>query len=380
MKEIFPPDIINLTVENHFYRFSKFSCTIYSLTILFIAGVVICLFFIKTNISVQSVGIIRSSSESIKITCPVVSEVLKTNIDENKFVQKGDTLIWLNYEKPTERINHLKALVLQNEEYQNDLRQMLAFRYNSIKTSLYKSVHAQYRQKLAEYDLEISLLRKSFARAKSLFEKEVIPQTEIEEKQFQLDKIIESKKIFVKQNRSEWQQLDEEYRLKDVDYKNAINELLKDFDNYVIISPGTGYVTNFNGIQAGSYVTTGQTIAVISPNDKLISEYLVPPRDIGYLRNKMPVIFQIDAYNYNQWGLASGEIIDISNEIYLINNQPYFKVRCSLNEQYLTLKNGFKGILKKGLTTTARFQVTERTLAQLLFDKADDWLNPKLNK
>jgi len=72
--------------------------------------------------------------------------------------------------------------------------------------------------------------------------------------------------------------------------------------------------------------------------------------------------------------------MDISNEVYLLNDQPFFKVRCSLDEQYLVLGNGFKGNLKKGLTTTARFQITKRSIAQLLFDKADDWLNPKLNK
>lgn len=111
-----------------------------------------------------------------------------------------------------------------------------------------------------------------------------------------------------------------------------------------------------------------------------MAEHLVAPQDIGYLQKEMPVLFQVDAYNYNQWGLATGNIIDISNEIHVINGAPFFKVRCSLNEEELSLKNGYSGKLKKGLTTTARFKVTKRTLAQLLFDKADDWLNPKLIK
>lgn len=378
MKKIFPPEIIDLSVENHFYRFNKSSQRIYSLAILFLVGVVICLFFIKTKISVQSAGIIRSASESIDITSPVVSEVVKTNIVENKFVRKGDTLVWLNSKKLTERIEHLRSLILLNEDYQNDLKYMSEFKYTSIKTDLYKSVHAQYRQKLVEYDLKIGLLKKSFNRTQTLFEKKVIPLTEKEEKEFQLEKAIEDKKMFVRQSRREWQQSATGYKLTNDKYKNEINELFKEFENYLIVSPCAGYITHYNGIQPGSYVTTGETIAVISPDDKLISEFLVPPKDIGYLRNEMPAIFQIDAYNYNEWGLASGKIIDISNEIYLVNNHPYFKVRCSLNEKNLTLRNGFKGRLKKGLTTTARFQVTERTLAQLLFDKADNWLNPKL--
>jgi len=173
MKEIFPPEIIDLTIESHFYRFNKSSRRIYSLTILFILGVFICLFFVKTKISIQSTGIIRSASESIDITSPFVSEVIKTNIVENKFVQKGDTLVWLNSKKLSERIDHLRALISQNEDYQNDIKRMSEFRYTSIKTDLYKSVHAQYRQKLVEYDLKIGLSKKSFGRAQTLFEKKV---------------------------------------------------------------------------------------------------------------------------------------------------------------------------------------------------------------
>ncbi|WP_449436777.1 hypothetical protein [Pedobacter steynii] len=59
--------------------------------------------------------------------------------------------------------------------------------------------------------------------------------------------------------------------------------------------------------------------------------------------------FQIDAFNYNQWGLAEGKVLDISDDIIIINNnQPVFKVKCSLDQNYLILKNGYKGYLKKG--------------------------------
>ena len=35
--------------------------------------------------------------------------------------------------------------------------------------------------------------------------------------------------------------------------------------------------------------------------------------------------------------------------------------------------------IKKGMTLQARFYVTRRTLFQLLYDKADDWLNPNVS-
>ena len=90
----------------------------------------------------------------------------------------------------------------------------------------------------------------------------------------------------------------------------------------------------------------------------------------------MPVRFQVDAFNYNQWGLATGNVTEISSDIYFVNEKPVFKVTCQLREDYLQLKNGYKGYLKKGMTLQARFVVAERTLWQLLYDKVDDWINP----
>ena len=137
-------------------------------------------------------------------------------------------------------------------------------------------------------------------------------------------------------------------------------------------------IVQYTGVRPAGYVAAGQVIAVISPDDDLVSEAYVLPKDIGYLNAGMDAIYQVDAYNHNLWGFASGKIIDISKEVYLMNNQPYFRVHSSLNESYLTLKNGYAGEFRKGFTTTVRFKVTERTLAQLLFDKTDKWLNPQV--
>jgi HlyD family secretion protein len=62
-----------------------------------------------------------------------------------------------------------------------------------------------------------------------------------------------------------------------------------------------------------------------------------------------------------------------------INDLPFFKVRCSLEQKSLLLKNGYKGYLKKGMTLTGRFMLIRRSLFQLLYDKTDSWLNPKMS-
>ncbi len=87
---------------------------------------------------------------------------------------------------------------------------------------------------------------------------------------------------------------------------------------------------------------------------------------------------QISAFNYNQWGLLTGKIIEISNDIQLVKEQPIFKVKCALDQDFLKLKNGYPAKFKKGMTLHARFMVTKRSLWQLLYDKVDDWVNPNI--
>lgn len=378
MKSVFPQEIINVSVESHFARFSKKSYLLYITILLFIVGSILALFIIKTEITIQSRGVFRASTESVEIIAPVIAKVNKTKLSENKWVEKGDTLVWLDHKKQDDRISYLNQHILENVSFITDLEAMLNYKYSGLETNLYKAVHTQYRQKLIDYDLEIALFQNSYDRTKKLFDKKVIPATEIEQEQFQLEKIKEEKKNFVRENRNEWHGQIVKYQQLNSNYKSEIESLKNDIKNYTILAPKSGHIANFSGIHAGSYVSIGQSIAMISPFDIILAEHLVPPKDIGYLRRSMPVIFQIDAYNYHQWGLATGTIMDISNEIYLVNNQPYFKVRSSIDQTHLVLKNGYKGELKKGLTVTARFLVTERSVAQLIFDKTDNWLNPKL--
>ena len=55
----------------------------------------------------------------------------------------------------------------------------------------------------------------------------------------------------------------------------------------------------------------------------------------------------------------------------------FYKVKCQMERNYLMLKSGQKGILKKGMTVSAHFMITRRSLFDLLYQKIDDWANPK---
>jgi HlyD family secretion protein len=86
----------------------------------------------------------------------------------------------------------------------------------------------------------------------------------------------------------------------------------------------------------------------------------------------------MDAFNYNQWGLGKATVYEIDRNLTINEQQSYFRVRCKLQTKELVLKNDYKAQFKKGMTCTARLVLTERSLWHLLFDKVDDWFNPKI--
>jgi membrane fusion protein, peptide pheromone/bacteriocin exporter len=382
MEQIFPPEIINYSAEKHFSTFSRKSQIIYLSLLFFTAGGFIPLFLVKTEITILNRGIIRSAGEPVPITVAVNAILLKSSVDENRYVNAGDTLLWLDKEKLEKRIAFLEKRIKENNNYLDDIAILLDNGYPSgeLKTDLIKRSYEEYHQQIMEFDLEIELIQKQYHRAKFLFDKQVIPKVEKEETEYRLIKKGEEKKVFIKLTRNKWQRLASEYRTANQEYRNEIDEWTKEAENYSLLAPQSGFISHFNGVLPGNYITSGSVIGFIHPSDSILSEHLVSPRDVGFLHKGMKAFFQVDAFDYHEWGLASGNITAISKDIYMIDNQPFFKVRCHINEKNLELKNGYKGELKNGLTMTARFIVTKRTLAQLLVDKTDNWLNPNLIK
>ena len=122
----------------------------------------------------------------------------------------------------------------------------------------------------------------------------------------------------------------------------------------------------------------GEVLCAISPDSSLLVECYVNPSDIGLLKKEMAAKFQIQAFNYNEWGLATGKIVSIANDFVVVNDQPIFSVKCGLDKSFLSLKNGYKGYFKKGMNVNARFTVARRSIFQLLYDKVDNWVNPKV--
>lgn len=384
-EKLFPAEIVKYTTEYHYQRYGTRTVVIYQILLAIVLISFLSLFFVKVDVSVKALGIIRAVSENHTVKSIISGRIEEVFVKENQPVQAGQVLA------------RVKADVLEQERVmlstqQQDLLNQLADlqkltglvsrRAFSERPTLVSPIYSQqftfFWQKITKLQNQLALAKRNFERYEKLYESRVISAVEYEEAQFLLQQSKTDLELAYDEQGAAWQQELSVLQLKTRELDARIDQVGEQRGYYTLQSPSTGRIQAIKGLKHGSMVSANEVLAEISPDSGMIVETYIPPKDIGYLAVGTPVNLQIDAYNYNQWGMASGEVLSVSADVFADKGQPYFKVRCKLNEDKLILKNGYEGKLKKGMTLQARFFVTRRTLFQLLYDKADDWLNPNV--
>ena len=366
------------TTENLIAKNKTKSITIYLVVILAVMAVLALLPIITVDISSQSRGIVRSKTDNVPVTSLVNGKITSIQLRNNQLITKGDTLFTVSKENLETEKELQDTLANSIAMLLDDVSKILKNNTSQLKTTRYSEDYSKYEAQKNELQSKIAQATLNFNRYKSLYEKQVIAKAEYEKYLYELQFANQALQSFVKQQKATWENQKQELEERVKNLEGVIEKIEIEAKNYTVLAPISGTVENFSGLQVGSFVNASQTIATLSPEDNLIVESTVSPNDIGLLKLNQKVKFQMDAFNYNQWGLLEGKIIDIDKNITLQENQAFFKVRCSISNKELSLKSGYKTSVTKGMTLTTRYIITRRSLYELLFDKIDDWLNPKI--
>jgi membrane fusion protein, peptide pheromone/bacteriocin exporter len=338
--------------------------------------------FIKLDISIKSAGIIRPIDEKTELKSSISTVIDTLYFKEGDTVKKGDVIIQLRKENITLKKTMNDFEIGQRNQFINDLVSLTHhYEFNSgtvaaLQNPVYKQQCSRFVFQLSELNAQLKKVNKELQIAKTLSADKVIAPKEMFDKEIEHEKLMANIRATKEQQIATWQQELARYQLEKSQYQNANNQLNEDSNFYSIKAPVSGVLQNFNKYYQGSLIQAGEVLAVISPQAALIAECYINTRDVGLLKQNQQTLFQIDAFDYNYFGIVTGKILSIDNDYTVIDNKPVFKVRCILDNKQLHLKNGFAGELKKGMTLQARFVVTKRSLWQLLFDKIDDWINP----
>ncbi len=376
MKNIFPKEFITQSVELHRYNHLKRSQTVYLILIIGLIITVFLLPFIDIDLYTASQGMIRPKKQRNLINSPINGKVEKVNVIDNSHVNEGDTLVVLDNNDVSLAILRLKnqsdSLKLETKDIQY-LSRSNKYHIDSLQTDLQKSQLQESLFKVQSLEDNLNWGQKNFARQEKLFHLDVIARKEFESSTESLESSKNALRFYKSQQKRIWQnQLKVKFSELRI-LRAKLLEFKKEKSQHYIIAPIDGTIQDLVGIEKNNFVYTGSSIAHISPQTDLLVECFVSPVDIGMIKKSHPVTFQVDAFDHNYWGSATGKIIQISEDNLIVNNVPMFKVICSLNENKLLLNNNIQGKLKKGMTLKAHFFIKTRTLLQLVFDKLNDW-------
>ena len=380
-----PVETPKLSQSNHkYYHYSAHyyrGQLLYWILLLIVFTSLCSLPFINVDVSVQSRGVIKTKHKLSAITCPITAKVIEVKVEENGRVFQGDTLIVLDKDGFNREFRINQQQVVLQETYVNDLDLLIKKSTNrQISSSLYEQERLDYNESIVKLTRKVSKLNNDFKRTSALYHDGVVPLSAFQEDSFKLYEVKDELRSFKTATQARWEADKRNYTLAIHELNSRIESLNYQISQCYITAPFDGNIIEFNGVAEGSFIPENELIARISPEDDLIAECYVSPSDIGLIHKGMDVSFQIDAYNYNQWGLLEGRVADVANDVIYKDGKYVYLIRSQVDQEFMQLKNGVTGPLKKGMSLTGRFVVTQRSLFQLLFDNVDDWLNPKVIK
>lgn len=376
---LLPNEWIENSIETYIYQHTTKSQIIYWVVLAAITITIVLLPYIHVDISVQGNGIVRPVSEKTELKSPIAELVDSVYVHEGQNINKGDVILRFRTNDSDYKIDYQSERM---NDFQNHLAD-LVYLAKGQRPSVFQSPTRQqeynyFIKKKQELETTTEQARRDYTRNKTLFDKKVISEEDYDKYYFQYQSKKDELASLVESQISTWQTDLNTYRNQANEMHTNLKQEKIDNDKYIVRSPVRGTLDQFSGIYRGSSLQAGQTIAVISPGSALCLEVYVSPSNIGYLRVGMPVKVQIGSFDYNEWGVLPGKVINISSD-YMTDSQnnAYFKVKCKLDRNYLVLrKTGRKGYLKKGMTVSTHFMITRRSLFDLLYQNIDEWINP----
>lgn len=367
------------SADVYLYKHRVRSNIIYIIALATIVIAISLLPVIYVDITVSALGNIRPISEKTMVTASVTEIVDSVYVREGQEIQKGDIIL-------TQR-----TLKIQNQqEYRTQLIQELDMKISDLKILTKgiipknfssQEIFEKYNHYLSQRQQIVTGLeqyRIEWERNKSLFDSGLISESEYNKFFYQyVDKKNELTTIDRNQ-KSVWQ--NDLYNLQKErnECYSSDEDLKSEKQLYEVRCPVSGYIEQFNGIYKGSNISAGQQIAVISPDDSLCLDVFILPRDIAFIKLGQDVRIQIDALNYNEWGTLHGKVTKISSDMADDGNgNYYYKVKCALDCDFLTLRSSNnKAFVKKGMSANAHFIVTRQSLFTLIYRNIDEWANP----
>lgn len=363
-------------IKHRSYHFLYFSVIIFCLISISVLPL------IKTEVTVKAKGMIRPVSERTEVKASLSGVIGKIYFKEGEYITEGSLLLKLQDHQTAERTVINAYDFKRCVSYIHDLNYLtknditIPLIESQLQSPLYRQQAFRYVQQYAIRLNSLKKMQQEWQTDSLLYTDHIISKNEYLNKKATVHHLEMELDAYQKEQLTLWEMDLQKFLLEKENASSQGLVFKEEMELKYIKAPVSGIIQKTVTRYEGSVISAGEVICMISPEAELMAECWVPSNDIGLLKIGQPVRFQVDAFNYNYFGTITGRLHSIDNDFSLINQQSCFKIRCTMNQKSLSLKNGFKGQLRKGLTITARLIIARRSLWQLLFDSVDNWLNP----
>lgn len=376
--QILPVEVLENSAATYLPKVTVKSRAIYATILFSIIGLLILMPIIKVDVTVTSAGQVTTEFGRSEIKSLSSGTLAEVKIKDNQPVNKDQILFVVTSIALDTQLTINKGQQEEKEKYIKDLEQ-LTDNYNSAAplSALYKQELRSFKENLRIKERQRAYAMNGVRRLRKLYNKGSASRVELENVEIELNRATGEIQNFRSEKLNKWQSDLATLRSETKSLQSQAQQMNEQKGMSTIKAPMAGSIQLTSGKTAGSTIQAGESLAILSPDSNLLAECYVTPRDIGLIREGMKVKFQIDAFNYNEWGMISGQVADVAKDFVMEQNQqPIYKIKCKLDKKELQLKNGYTGKLKKGMSMRGIFVVTRRSLMQLLYDNVDDWLNP----
>ncbi len=363
-------------IEKQIFRHSRKSNVLYLTAVVSVFAALLSLPFLYVDVVVHGVGVVRPITEKVELKAPMAETIVQVRAQEGSHLQKGDTILLLNATSVDASLSNQRGLLADVSNQIADLKALSMLKAKPFRTDKRQQEFILFQRQKEEITLSIEAAGLKLKRNEPLYRTGVIPQDEFENYQHEKLRFERELKTLQENRLSLWKTDLNDLQRQQAEAASNLRRLEEDRLHYAVTAPVQGTLEQSSGLYPGGQVYSGQSLGIISPDSTLVVECYVKPKDIGFLHLFMEVSVLIEAFDYNQWGKLNGLVSDISSDFVLLNESPFYKVKCRLEKPYLTLKNGHKGFVKKGMTVQTRFMVNRRSLFQLIYEKMDVWANP----
>ena len=364
---------------------------VYWLCLLAMGTALVALPLVQVDLTIRSAGIVRPVTARIDLKSTITGRVARVLAHDNEYVQAGAPLLELAAFDVEERIARNHALQREKRELAADLRRLTGMALHpkaateprvelpaadmEIHTPNLAQALSQLRAHLNASQLALDQARRFDDRTAALATKGLVADRDRDDARYALARASSDQQLLIEEARSSWQT---QLLATDTVLAELVSEekrLREELALATLRAPVTGTVQGLMGLGPGASVVAGQSLGDISPSDGLVVETAVAARDIGLVRAGQPVRLQVDAFPYTLWGLLAGTVESVAADASSIGGQTSFRVVVRPAALALYRADGAAGTLRKGMTLTARFVVTRRSLLQVLYEDASGWLN-----